>query len=303
MTYGAPRNVYISGPMRGFEAYNFPAFFEAEKELRERGARFVFNPARRDIDRARQVLPGAADRPIGTDPLIWGNYLVEHPEHFNLRIALNEDCEYITLHADAVVFLPGYEKSSGAKAERAIAEVLGLDLYYLDPDNGLIGLDTHELLYDVNGRATGPVSGSDVARAFGLDEIPFAEEPAREPARADKVNVAIEPNGEVRTTSSTGGQKGVKLARYDLIPAEPLRVLAEHYGRGAEKYDARQWEKGYEFSKSFGALQRHAWAFWNGEDIDAETGSPHLAAVAWHALAMMEFARTHPEHDDRPNTV
>ena len=103
------------------------------------------------------------------------------------------------------------------------------------------------------------------------------------------------------TDPDTGGQKAVKLARYDLIPVTPLRVLAEHYGRGEAKYPARNWEQGYDWSKSFAAMQRHLWAFWNGEDLDAETGSPHLAAAAWHCFALMEWGTTHPEKDDRPH--
>lgn len=102
------------------------------------------------------------------------------------------------------------------------------------------------------------------------------------------------------TVSSTGGVKGVKLARFDLIPAGPLWRVAEHYGHGALKYEDRNWERGYEWSKSFGALQRHAWAFWAGEDVDTETGSHHLAAVAFHALALIEFGVKHPDFDDRP---
>lgn len=105
---------------------------------------------------------------------------------------------------------------------------------------------------------------------------------------------------EHRTISSTGGEKGVKLARFDLIPATPLWEVAEHYGRGAGKYADRNWELGYEWSKSFQSLQRHAWAFWGGETIDPETGSPHMAAVVFHALALLEFAAKHPEFDDRP---
>lgn len=107
--------------------------------------------------------------------------------------------------------------------------------------------------------------------------------------------------GEVRSVNATtGAEKGTKLARYDLIPAGPLEELAKHYGRGSRKYADRNWEKGYEWSKSFAALNRHLWAFWNRENIDPETGSPHLAAVAWHAFAMLEYTRTHPELDDRP---
>lgn len=62
----------------------------------------------------------------------------------------------------------------------------------------------------------------------------------------------------------------------------------------------RNWERGYSWSLSFGAMMRHAWAFWRGEDIDEETGSPHLVAVAWHAFAMLEFFERHKQFDDRP---
>ena len=144
---------------------------------------------------------------------------------------------------------------------------------------------------------------------------------------------------EVRTTSATGGMKGVKLERFDLIPIGPLTELARHYGRGAEKYDNHQWRKGYEWSKSYSALLRHLTAFWNGENYDVcptgtdesgewwgdsgcvvlkpggeesaigwtengrtcynHTGGHHLDAVMWHAFALREFFDTFPEYDDR----
>jgi hypothetical protein len=91
------------------------------------------------------------------------------------------------------------------------------------------------------------------------------------------------------TDPKTGAKKGSKLARYDLLPPGPLHAVAEHYGRGAEKYEDRNWEKGYDWGLSFAALNRHLWAMWNGEWIDEETGSPHLAAVVFHAFALMEF--------------
>ena len=105
---------------------------------------------------------------------------------------------------------------------------------------------------------------------------------------------------EDRTVSATGGEKGTKPQRYDLIPPGPLAQLAELYGRGAEKYAVRNWERGYEWSKSFAALNRHLWLFWSGEDNDSETGLPHLASVAWHAFALLEFTQRYPEYDDRP---
>lgn len=101
-------------------------------------------------------------------------------------------------------------------------------------------------------------------------------------------------------TSSTGGQKGSKLERYDLIPVEPLAHVARVYGAGARKYADRNWEKGYDWSLSYAAMQRHANQFWGGEWADEETGCPHLASVIFHAMALMEYHETHPEFDDRP---
>lgn len=111
-------------------------------------------------------------------------------------------------------------------------------------------------------------------------------------------------SNEVRVTNeTTGGQKGRKLARFDLLPPDALRQVAEHYGKGVEKYEDRNWEKGYDWSLSFGAAQRHLWQFWNGEDIDPETQSHHLCAVIFHCMSMLTFDKTHPELDDRPATT
>lgn len=104
-------------------------------------------------------------------------------------------------------------------------------------------------------------------------------------------------------TSSTGAQKAGNLERYDLIPAEPIRQLAEHFGRGAKKYADRNWEAGYDWSLSFAALNRHLWQFWSGQDIDEETGSPHIIAVMWHAAVLAEFTHTHPGFDNRPGSA
>lgn len=117
----------------------------------------------------------------------------------------------------------------------------------------------------------------------------------KEPMKTDKWVKGT----EVRSVSSTGGEKGTKDERFDLIPVGALSALALHYGMGARKYDDNQWRKGYEWSKSYAALQRHSNAFWNGEDFDEETGSNHMAAVAWHAFTLLTFYEEFPEFDDR----
>ena len=60
--------------------------------------------------------------------------------------------------------------------------------------------------------------------------------------------------------------------RYDLIPPGPLDELARAYTIGAAKYGDRNWERGIAFSRLFAALQRHAWAFWSGEDESDDDG-------------------------------
>lgn len=104
---------------------------------------------------------------------------------------------------------------------------------------------------------------------------------------------------EIRSVSSTGAEKGVKAAALNLVPTGPLMKLAEHYNAGAKKYAEHNWRGGYEWSKSYAALMRHALQFWDGQDNDEETGTPHMAAVAFHAFALLEYAETHPEFDDR----
>jgi hypothetical protein len=101
------------------------------------------------------------------------------------------------------------------------------------------------------------------------------------------------------TDPTTGGKKGSKLERFDLIPVEPLEELARVYGFGATKYDDDNWKKGYSWKLSFAAMMRHAWAFWRGETYDQESGCHHMAHVAWHCMTLMWFTSYHPNGDCR----
>lgn len=109
---------------------------------------------------------------------------------------------------------------------------------------------------------------------------------------------------EYKVTADTGGTKGQKLARFDLLPVEALWHVAELYGEGAKKYEANNWMRGYDWSLSFAALQRHALQFWAGEDVDDESAKCHMAAVVFHSLALLQFwldQETYGRFDDRPS--
>lgn len=110
----------------------------------------------------------------------------------------------------------------------------------------------------------------------------------------------MDDNETLVINPATGGGKGSKVQRYDLIPWDQMDKVAEVYGKGVEKYAARNWELGYDWSLSIAALHRHLAAFvGKREEIDKPTGCYHMAQVIFHAFALMRFAETHPELDDR----
>lgn len=90
---------YVAGPMRGMPKYNFPAFEEAEQWLLARGYD-VTSPHRLDLQN-------------GFDP--------EKDEPFFIEDCARRDIDAI-FSVDALVLLPGWENSKGAKAEKALAD-------------------------------------------------------------------------------------------------------------------------------------------------------------------------------------
>jgi hypothetical protein len=116
------KKVYLAGPMRGIPEFNFPAFHRHAALLREMGY-FVFNPAERDNERHGTDI--SAGNTAGCEE-------VAAAQHgFNLREALCEDLRFITMEADAIALMPGWENSKGARAERATAEALNLEIWVL----------------------------------------------------------------------------------------------------------------------------------------------------------------------------
>ena len=87
----------------------------------------------------------------------------------------------------------------------------------------------------------------------------------------------------------------------ELIPAEMITALGSILTFGAQKYAARNWEEGMKWSRVYGALMRHLWAWWNPlqSSQDHETGKSHL----WHAACCIAFLVAYEERgtgeDDR----
>lgn len=114
---------------------------------------------------------------------------------------------------------------------------------------------------------------------------------------------------ETRVTDpKTGGMKGTKPERWDLFPFEALDAVARVYHYGATKYDdpyvgPHNWRRGYAWSLSFAAMQRHLSLWWQGEDNDWESGHSHLAHAVWHGLTLLWFSIRHKGNDDRPSRI
>ncbi|MBD3292991.1 MAG: hypothetical protein GF393_08715 [Armatimonadia bacterium] len=88
--------------------------------------------------------------------------------------------------------------------------------------------------------------------------------------------------------------------RYDLIPPEALRALAEVLTYGARKYGDRNWEQGLDWSRPYAAGQRHLWAWWAREGTDPETGLSHLAHAICNLAMLIHHEQKLDELDDRP---
>lgn len=96
-------------------------------------------------------------------------------------------------------------------------------------------------------------------------------------------------------TKHDSGKVGVHL-----LPPDPLIEIAKVLDFGAKKYDPYNWSKGIKYSRLYGALLRHMWAWWKGESSDSETGLSHLAHAGCCLLFLLQYETTRKEFDDRP---
>lgn len=105
--------IYLAGPMRSIPEFNRPAFLAGARVLRATGHE-VFSPLEHDEGNGHDWTGHSGDPAQA------------QAGGFDLRAALGACLAWICAHADAVVLLPGWEKSLGATAEAATARALGL---------------------------------------------------------------------------------------------------------------------------------------------------------------------------------
>lgn len=101
--------IYLAGPMRGYPAFNWPAFDRAAGALRRAGYEVV-NPA--ELDRVDGLHPTT---------------VVSHDLAHSL---LKRDLAILAM-CTAIALLPGWERSEGATREFEESRRLGLPAYRL----------------------------------------------------------------------------------------------------------------------------------------------------------------------------
>ena len=117
--------IYLAGPMRGIPDFNHPAFAKVTARLRA-GGHHVFSPAENDMATFGREF---VSNETGSEDVAAAKIKMTPMEL--RRHVFEVDFTWICQHADAVALLPGWKRSAGAKAEKAAAEALGLQIIFI----------------------------------------------------------------------------------------------------------------------------------------------------------------------------
>ena len=202
----------MSGPMTGIEDFNFPAFRDATEDLRTNFQ--VVSPHELD-----EVEHGGPPDPETVTPEAYAQYLERDLIH--------------VLEVDAVVVLPGWEKSRGAKLETYVAAGLDKPVYSYATGEAVsfeqieAPRHTGENILEEANRIVGGVRGE----AYG--------HPADDFGRTAQIVSAI-LGVEVRTDQIPLIMIAVKLSRHTNKPKRDNLTDIAGYARTAEMVAERE---------------------------------------------------------------
>lgn len=84
-----------------------------------------------------------------------------------------------------------------------------------------------------------------------------------------------------------------------MIPVSALEAEARVLAFGAAKYGRSNWKAGMDWTRYLDAALRHMHAFADGEDVDPESGEPHLAHARCCLAFLIEYQSKGLGTDDR----
>ena len=87
--------------------------------------------------------------------------------------------------------------------------------------------------------------------------------------------------------------KGLKFdegkPQLDLVPPDFVVALCRVFEYGAKKYGKDNWKEGLDPAALYNAAMRHMFAWMDGEDVDPESGLPHVYHAAWNMLMIQKM--------------
>lgn len=99
-------------------------------------------------------------------------------------------------------------------------------------------------------------------------------------------------------------QEAAKKLPLHLVPPALIEETAKAFADGAKKYTPYNWrEGGASVSVYYGALLRHIFAYWNGEEISADARVSHLAHAAACIAILLDTQKYGSLEDDRPPAI
>lgn len=87
--------------------------------------------------------------------------------------------------------------------------------------------------------------------------------------------------------------------RLELVDALAIEGIGKVLTFGAKKYSADNWRNGIEYTRLIGAIKRHLSSIEQGEDIDPESGLPHIDHIGCEVMFLSNFMKTRPDLDNR----
>lgn len=87
--------------------------------------------------------------------------------------------------------------------------------------------------------------------------------------------------------------------RPDLLPPGSILGASAVFAFGARKYSPWNWRGGIQVSRLLAATLRHLFAFSAGNDLDPESGLPHLDHALCSLMMLRDTWHDRPDLDDR----
>jgi hypothetical protein len=87
--------------------------------------------------------------------------------------------------------------------------------------------------------------------------------------------------------------------RMELMSEPAIDGLARVLTYGAKKYAADNWRKGMTWRRLIGAALRHLFEFSRGNDVDPESGLPHIDHALCCLMFLSEYQKRGIGTDDR----